>query len=79
MRTPFLLLCLALAFFVIALHQLATVGVLQSYIFFMLSLALILGARLIAARDKKKQADAAPQAKGKIIAAKKSVAKKGKS
>jgi|GEM_PF-5287795 len=49
----YILLSAAVAFFVISLHQLFTNGLLGSYVFFMLTIALIILARMAAVRDTK--------------------------
>lgn len=49
-----ILLSLAVAFLIISIHQLMTLGIVASYPFFMFTAVLIIGARLIAVNQKDK-------------------------
>ena len=53
----YILLSSAVAFLIIGIHQLMTVGLLASYFFFMLALALVIATRLTIIQANKKASE----------------------
>jgi hypothetical protein len=57
----YILLSSAVAFLIIGIHQLMTVGLLASYFFFMLALALVIATRLTVIQANKKVSEKVEQ------------------